>query len=82
MKATGVVRKLDELGRVVMPVELRRVLGIQVKDPIEIYVDGEHIILKKYAPTCTFCGEVKNTRDYKGKTVCESCISELTTNVP
>ena len=77
MKATGVVRKLDELGRVVMPIELRRILGIQVKDPIEIYVDGENIILKKYAPTCTFCGDSQNTREYKGKTICESCASEL-----
>lgn len=77
MKATGIVRKLDELGRVVMPIELRRVLGIQVKDPIEIYVDGEKIILKKYAPTCTFCGDSTETTEYKGKIICKTCMTEL-----
>ncbi|MCG8482598.1 MAG: AbrB/MazE/SpoVT family DNA-binding domain-containing protein, partial [Clostridia bacterium] len=56
MKATGIVRKVDELGRVVLPIELRRNLNIEIKDPLEIYVDGEMIILKKYAPACIFCG--------------------------
>ena len=56
MKATGIVRKVDELGRIVLPIELRRTLNIEIKDPLEIYVDGESIMLKKYQPACVFCG--------------------------
>ena len=56
MKSTGIVRKVDELGRVVIPIELRRTLGIDLKDALEIYVDEEKIILKKYEPACIFCG--------------------------
>lgn len=73
MKSTGIVRRLDELGRVVIPKELRKTLTIDVKDPLEIYVDGETIILKKYAPACIFCNEAKNVVVYKGKNVCENC---------
>lgn len=62
MKSTGIVRKVDELGRIVLPIELRRGLGIDVKDPVEIYVDGNQIILKKYKPnmTCAATGEVSD----------------------
>lgn len=56
MKATGIVRKVDELGRIVIPIELRRTMGIDIKDPLEIFVDGEKIILRKYEPTCIFPG--------------------------
>ena len=56
MKSTGIVRKVDELGRIVLPIELRRTMGIEVKDALEIYVDGDHIVLKKYEPSCVFCG--------------------------
>ncbi|HBP64863.1 MAG TPA: AbrB family transcriptional regulator, partial [Desulfosporosinus sp.] len=56
MKSTGIVRKVDELGRIVLPMELRRTLGIAEKDAMEIYVDQEKIILKKYEPACVFCG--------------------------
>ena len=56
MKATGIVRKVDELGRIVLPIELRRTLNIDIRDPLEIYVDGESIMLKKYQPACIFCG--------------------------
>ncbi len=56
MKATGIVRKVDELGRVVLPIELRNKFDIKVKDPIEIFVDGSSIVLKKYEPNCVFCG--------------------------
>ena len=52
MKATGIVRKVDELGRIVLPIELRRTLGIEIKDPLEIFVDGESIMLKPYKPAC------------------------------
>lgn len=77
MKSTGVVRKVDELGRVVIPIELRRTLEIGEKDALEIYVEGEHIILKKYQPACIFCGDARDVTNYKGKNICKSCMSEL-----
>ncbi len=77
MKSTGIVRKVDELGRIVLPIELRRTLDIEVKDSLEIYVDGNQIILKKYEPACVFCGNAKDVIHYKGKNVCKSCISEI-----
>lgn len=73
MKSTGIVRKVDELGRVVIPIELRRTLGIEQKDALEIYVDDDKIILKKYMPnmTCSITGEVsdENLRLIDGKLV-------------
>lgn len=77
MKSTGIVRKVDELGRVVIPIELRRTLEIAEKDALEIYVDGEQIILKKYAPACIFCGQAKDVEIFKGKNICPSCLEEL-----
>lgn len=77
MKSTGVVRKVDELGRVVIPIELRRTLDIAEKDALEIYVEGEHIILKKYEPACIFCGNARNVINYKGKKICQECAAEL-----
>lgn len=77
MKATGIVRKMDELGRIVLPIELRRTLNIEEKDALEIYVDGENIILKKYEPACIFCGNAKNVINYKGKNICPDCMEEL-----
>jgi transcriptional pleiotropic regulator of transition state genes len=77
MKATGVVRKVDELGRIVVPIELRRIMGIEIKDPIEIFVEGEYILLKKYEPTCIMCGEGKDTIDFKGKNLCKQCIYSI-----
>ncbi|MEI8217010.1 MAG: AbrB/MazE/SpoVT family DNA-binding domain-containing protein [Eubacteriales bacterium] len=79
MKATGMVRKVDNLGRVVLPIELRRNLGIDIKDPLEIYVEGDTIILKKYEPACIFCGNAKNLSGIHGKIVCKDCINELKT---
>lgn len=77
MKATGVVRKVDQLGRIVIPMELRRTFGIDDWDPLEIFVDGQTIILKKYEPECIFCGEAKDVTEYKGKNICASCKEEL-----
>ena len=77
MKSTGIVRKIDELGRVVLPMELRRTLNLNIKDSIEIYVEGDQIILKKYEPCCIFCGEATNTSYFKVKIVCEACKKEL-----
>lgn len=78
MKSTGIVRKVDELGRVVIPIELRRTLDIAEKDALEIYVEGEQIILKKYAPACIFCGQAKNVVQFKNKNVCPTCLKEMT----
>lgn len=80
MKSTGIVRKVDELGRIVLPIELRRTLDIEVKDALEIYVDGSQIILKKYEPACIFCGNAKNVIHFKGRNLCEDCLKELGQN--
>jgi len=77
MKSTGVVRRVDELGRIVIPIELRRTLDIAEKDALEIYVDGEQIILKKYEPACIFCGDARDVSNYKGKNICKSCLDDL-----
>ncbi len=77
MKSTGVVRKVDELGRIVIPIELRRTMGIEEKDALEIYVDGEKIILKKYEPACIFCGNAEDVINWRGKNLCKSCLTEL-----
>ena len=77
MKATGVVRKIDELGRIVLPVELRRTLNIGVKDSMEIFVDGESIILKQYHPCCIFCGDGADVITYKGKNICRNCVKKM-----
>ncbi len=77
MKSTGIVRKVDELGRVVIPIELRRTLGIDEKDSLEIYVDAEKIILKKYEPACIFCGNAEDVLNYRGKNICEACLKQL-----
>ena len=77
MKSTGMVRKMDSLGRVVIPIELRRTLGIDIKDSIEIYVDKDMIILRKYNPGCTFCGEMGDTLEMSGKPVCIKCAQTI-----
>ncbi|MDR1605425.1 MAG: AbrB/MazE/SpoVT family DNA-binding domain-containing protein [Gracilibacteraceae bacterium] len=77
IKSTGIVRKVDELGRVVLPIELRRTLGIDEKDALEIYVDEEKIILKKYAPACIFCGSAEGMQQYHGKNVCRECTGNM-----
>jgi len=77
VKATGIVRKVDELGRVVLPIELRRTLNIEIRDPLEIYVDGEFIILKKYEPACIFCGNAKDVKRLHDKNICSDCLSEI-----
>ena len=76
MKSTGIVRNIDELGRIVIPKEIRKKLGIANNDPVEIYVDGEKILLAKYHPACHFCGATTNILDFKGKVVCKECITE------
>lgn len=77
MKSTGIVRKVDELGRIVLPIELRRTLGIEEKDRIEIFVEGESVILRKYQPACIFCDNAKDLILYKGKSICPDCIRSM-----
>ena len=77
MKSTGIVRKVNELGRIVLPIELRRTLDINERDSLEIYVDGNQIILKKYEPACVFCNSALDVTTFKGKNVCLHCIREL-----
>ena len=80
MKSTGIVRHIDELGRIVVPKELRKKLGIGANDPVEISSEGDKIILTKYAPVCHFCGSTENISEFKEKNICESCIREIKSN--
>ena len=77
MKSTGIVRKIDELGRIVLPIELRRTLEITDGDSLEIFVEDNTIILKKYQPACIFCGNAKDVSTYKGRTICSLCAKEI-----
>ena len=77
MKSTGIVRKVDELGRIVLPIEMRRPLDIAERAALEIFVDGDSIILRKYQPACIFCENTKDIITFKGKNVCPECISKL-----
>lgn len=81
MKATGIVRKIDDLGRIVLPKELRKTMNINKKDPMEIYVDEDSVILKKYQPACIFCKNAENTIEYKNKIVCRECLEKMKTQV-
>jgi len=80
LKSTGIVRKVDELGRIVLPVELRRTLDIEIKDALEIYVDGNTIILRKYEPACIFCGNARDVFTFKDKIICQDCLEILKNN--
>jgi transcriptional pleiotropic regulator of transition state genes len=80
MKSTGIVRKVDELGRVVLPIELRRTLDIGEKEAVEIYVQDDSVILRKYESSCIFCGNAKDIRTFREKHICQNCISELANN--
>ncbi len=77
MKATGIVRPIDELGRIVIPKELRKVFGLKNRDSLEIFVDDDMIVLKKYAPACIFCDESDNLVRYGGKAICKNCIDAM-----
>ena len=78
MKPTGFIRPLDSVGRVVLPKEIRRKFDLNDdQDKIEIFVDADSIILKKYAPNCIFCGETDNLIEYKGKKICANCKKEI-----
>lgn len=77
MRSTGIVRKLDELGRIVLPIELRRTLDIAERDELEIYLEDDKVVLKKYEPSCIFCGSTRGLVTYCGKNVCTGCVREL-----
>ncbi len=80
MKSTGMVRRIDNLGRIVLPIELRRVLDLDKDSALEIFIEGNQVILKKYEPSCIFCGEAKDVESYKGRNICAKCrkaISDL-----
>ena len=78
MKSTGIVRKVDELGRIVLPKELRVTLNINEKDPLEIFVDEDsRIILKKYEPACIFCSGMNGIVHYRGYNICRDCLRKL-----
>ena len=77
MKATGIVRKIDELGRVVLPIELRRTLNLEVRDPVEIFMEGDAIVLRKYEAACLFCGGTRQLTVFRGKQICADCLKQL-----
>ena len=77
MKSTGITRQVDELGRFVLPIEIRRSLGIEVKDALEIFTDEGRIILQKYQPACIFCADADNIVHFEGKRICRSCLEKL-----
>ncbi|ERI08394.1 AbrB/MazE/SpoVT family DNA-binding domain-containing protein [Aneurinibacillus aneurinilyticus] len=77
MNETGIVRELDNLGRIVFPMEVRKKLGIHHGDGMEIFVDGKQIILQKYTPGCIFCDSIEDISEYKGRKICDSCLTEM-----
>ena len=77
MKSTGIVRKVDDLGRLVIPMEIRKSMNIETRDPIEIFVEEERIILKKYQPSCIFCENASDLLQFKGKLICPECLEKL-----
>ncbi|MDL2258012.1 AbrB/MazE/SpoVT family DNA-binding domain-containing protein [Eubacteriales bacterium OttesenSCG-928-K08] len=77
MKSTGIVRKMDTLGRIVIPIELRRTLGIETKDAIEIFVDKDTILLRKYNPACFFCDTDDDLSYFQGKNICAECLAKI-----
>ena len=77
MKSTGIVRRIDELGRIVLPIELRRTLDIEIKDPMEIYIEGDKIVLKKHYDSCVFCGNREGLTEFADKHICEECKNKI-----
>ena len=77
MRSLGIVRKLDQLGRLVIPKETRKAFNLNDGDPIEMFTDGDKIIIKKYNPGCQCCGDMKDVKEYKGIKICKKCLNEL-----
>ena len=81
MKSTGMVRKVDDLGRIVLPAEIRQSMDIKVKDPVEIYTDGDRIILQKYHPACIFCNNADDIVYFNNKRICTACLEKIKTQL-
>jgi transcriptional pleiotropic regulator of transition state genes len=77
MKSTGIVRKIDELGRIVIPIEIRRNLGLAERDSVELFTEGDRIILQKYQDTCLFCDSSDKIISFQGKIICSKCVNDL-----
>ncbi|MBO5653256.1 MAG: AbrB/MazE/SpoVT family DNA-binding domain-containing protein [Clostridia bacterium] len=77
MKDTGIVRVIDEMGRLVLPKEMRRKMDIESGDEIEFFTEGDRIVLRKFQPACLFCGGDVALTEYKGKRICGRCLDEL-----
>ncbi len=77
MKSTGIIRKVDDLGRIVLPIELRRTLDIAERDELEIFMENDRIVLQKFEPACLFCGSNHGLVSYRGKNICSECASEI-----
>ncbi len=77
MKSTGIVRRIDELGRFVLPAEIRKTLGINLGDQLEIHTDKESVILQKYSPNCLFCGSTEEIKSFGGRRICQKCLDAL-----
>lgn len=77
MKSTGVVKKIDELGRVVLPKDIRKPMGIEAGDPIEFFIDGDRIVLKKFQSVCVFCGEAEDVVSFADKRLCSACVQKI-----
>lgn len=82
MKSTGIVRKLDQLGRITLPAEARKILDIDTKDPIEIFLDKDTIVLKKFSDSCVFCSEQDDFVPFNGKSICRKCLKALKNTSP
>ena len=77
MKSVGIIRKIDNLGRLCLPVEIRRILGLKLNTPVEFYLDGENVVIRKYEPSCVFCGEADNTVKFGDKLICPKCLETI-----
>ncbi len=77
MKSTGIIRKVDDLGRIVLPIELRRTLDIAERDELEIYMESDRIILQKFEAACVFCGSSKGLVTFRGKNICQECVRKV-----
>lgn len=77
MKSTGIIRKVDDLGRIVLPIELRRTLDIAERDELEIFMENDRIVLQKYEPACIFCGSFRNITAFNRKNICSDCVEKL-----
>ena len=77
MKSTGIIRKVDDLGRIVLPIELRRTLDIAERDELEIFMENDRIVLQKYEPACIFCGSARNVTVFNRKNICDDCVGKI-----